>query len=81
VPLTVLERVREGLAALGTRSASAPPAPSGVHVPAALLPSAFVPQGTAPGGMVRFGYGSDDHPLATREPSFSWFEETEALTS
>jgi len=83
MPMAVLERVRDGLAALGTRTVAAPPAsPSGgIHVPAALLPKVFVPQGTAAGGMVWFAFGSgDDAPGAERRHSFGWFSETGVTT-
>lgn len=84
VSLEVLGRVRDGLAALGTRSAPTPPAhpSSGIHVPAELLPAAFVPKGTAPGGSVWFGFGRDDDaPDADDEPSFGCFAAVGAATS
>jgi hypothetical protein len=63
VPLTVLERVRDGLAALGARPATAPPIP-GIHVPASLLPDVFVPQDTLPGGTVWFAASTAERQLA-----------------
>ena len=76
VNVALLKRVIGGLKALDTRAAAPRPAPSGgIEVPAALLPDIFVPEGTAAGGSVWFGFGRDaDAPDAPdAEPSFGCF--------